>query len=240
MATIDSVTKFSSILLSLTALSGCGGGQTGGEVSDQPQIVEGPPHCTNLATRLSSIDAVGPFGFSAGDLLAFASGTHSARVGWLAHPVGDVRIVSGPESGQGDVELEIRYTGGAVRHVDSTLKPGTTEGPPHECNDWLELDVDVTLRTSGGTFDETWTTRLAGNLEGAAIDRYFTPEELDGTFYAEVLQPQNGSLENFFMSASIGSDGRFSGQVSSSLLIPVEGGITSAWVDYALWPVGSL
>jgi hypothetical protein len=28
--------------------------------------------------------------------------------------------------------------------------------------------------------------------------------------------------------------------VSSSLLIPVEGGITSAWVDYALWPVGSL
>jgi hypothetical protein len=239
MATIDSVTTFSGILLFLTALAGCGGGQTGGEVSDQPQLVEGPPHCKNLATRLSSIDAVGPLGFSGGDLLAFASGTHAARVSWIAHPTGDVQIVSGPESGQSDVELEIRYTGGAVRHVDSTLEPGTTEGPPHECNDWLELDVDVTLRTSGGTFDETWTTRLAGTLESAAIDRDFTPDELDGTFYAEVLHPPNGSLENFFTSASIRRDGTFSGQVSGSLVVPVEGGITAAWVDYALWPVQS-
>jgi hypothetical protein len=239
MASIDSVTKFSSILLSITALAACGGGQTGGEVSDQPHIVEGPAHCTNVATRLESVDAIGPLGFSAADLLAFASGTHTSRVGWVAHPAGEVHIVSGPESGQSDVELEIRYTDGAARHVDSTLTPGTNDGPPHECNDWLELDVDVTLRTSGGTLDETWTTRLAGNLDSAAIDRSFAPDELDGSFYAEVLSPENGSLENFFTSASVASDGTFSGQVSGNLVIPVEGGITAAWVDYALWPVGS-
>jgi hypothetical protein len=239
MMSIDSVTKFSSILLSLTALAACGGGQTGGEVSDQPQIVEGPPHCTNVATRLESVDVVGPLGFSGAALLAFASGTHSAKVHWISHPVVDVHIVSGPESGQGDVELEIRYTGGAVRHVDSTLKQGTTEGPPHECNDWLELDVDVALRTSGGTLDETWTTRLVGNPDAASIDRSFTPEELNGTFYAEVRSPENGRLENFFTSATVSSDGKFTGQVSGNFVIPVEGGITSGWVDYAFWPAGS-
>jgi hypothetical protein len=240
MASITSVAKVSSILFCLTALAACGGGQTGGEVSDQPHIVEGPPHCTNLATRLKSVDVVGPLGFSGAQVLAFAEGMHTARVGWVAHPMVDVHIVSGPESGQSDVELEVRYTGGSVRHVDSTLKPGSTDGPPQECNDWLEVDVDVTLRTSGGSLGETWTTRLAGNLDGAAIDRSFTPDELDGSFYAEVLSPENGSLENFFLSAAIARDGALSGQVSSNLVIPVEGGITAAWVDYALWPAGTL
>jgi hypothetical protein len=239
MASIESIAKLSSVLLALVGLPACGGGQTGGEVTDEPQTVEGPAHCNNVATRLTSVDAVGPLGFSGADILGFANGTHSARVEWVPHPVGDVHIASGPEVGQGDVELEVRYTGGAVRHVDSTLKPSTTEGLPRECNDWLELDVEVALRTSGGALDETWTTRLAGNLDGAAIDRDFTPSELDGAFYADVLSPENGSLENFFTSASIRSDGVFSGQVSGNLLIPVEGGITVAWVDYAFWPVRS-
>jgi hypothetical protein len=239
MTSIDSVSKFSSTLLSVAALAACGGGQTGGEVADQPQTVEGPPHCDNVATRLGSVDTVGPLGFSGASLLAFAGGLHSARVDWLAHPVGDVHIVSGPESGQGNVELEVRYEGGAVRHVDSTLKPSGTDGPPAECNDWLELDVEVVLRTGGGALNETWTTRLAGNLDGAAIDRRFTPDELDGSFYAEVLRPENGSLDGFFTAAFIGSDGALSGQVSGNLVIPVPGGSTTGWVDYALWPVRS-
>jgi hypothetical protein len=235
MTSIESVARVSTVLLA-AALSACGGGQTGGEVEGGTHTVEGPGHCNNVATPLASVDTVGPLGYAAADLLAFASGTHSARAAWLVHPMHDVHIDTGPEVGQTDVELDIRYAGGVARHVDSTPRPTTTEGPVQTCSDWLEVDVEVTLRTSGGALDEAWRLPLAGDLDSASVYRRFEPGELDGAFYANVVQPENGELKQFFIATGVGSDGKLSGQVSGVLEIAVEGGVTMAWVDYALWP----
>jgi len=100
---------------------------------------------------------VSSLGFSAADLIALGEGSHTETLVWLENEIAS-------SSGVGSTEVEVRLElGDSARFVDRSPKPSENngqEGGPDiayesSCNDRLELDATLTLKTADGALDES-------------------------------------------------------------------------------------
>lgn len=143
-------------VLTLSCLLGCSsaGGQTGSEDGAQ---------CWNVRTPIA-LDAASPLGFSANDGLSLAQGTHSAALHWLPA----TQYPYGPESGQGMVDVTVTSLGTAVYATTDYSKDQSAIQAEIGCAPAVLTDVNVTLHTAGGAFDESFTTILVEDMAGTA------------------------------------------------------------------------
>ena len=159
-------------LLLLTAFAsapGCAGGQTGHE------DVAG--HCIEQQTQLD-LGEVSPLGFSAADVLKFTEGEHVTAIEWQP-----IDVLYGPESGTNELTLSVESLGRA-RYVD--------RGKNACCFAAVQVDVRVTLGTSGGALGESFVTVLeARSADAASLQMLLEP-------------PLGGSLS--FDQQSLGSE----------------------------------
>ena len=148
-------------LLLLTAFAsgpGCAGGQTGdegafGQCSEQRAPLE--------------LGEVSPLGFSAADVLSFVEGEHVTTIDWQP-----IDVPYGPESGKGELTLSVESLGHA-RYVD--------RGEARCCFAAVQVDVRVTLRTSGGALRESFVTVLEAHTADAAWLQALIEPPLDGS-----------------------------------------------------------
>jgi hypothetical protein len=133
------------LLTACASASGCAGGQTGQE------DVTGP--CNEERTPLD-LGEVSPLGFSAADVLSFAEGENVTTIEWQP-----IDIPYGPESGTQQLTLSVASLGRA-RYVDRGESPC--------CFAAVQVDVRVTLETSGGALSESFVTVLEARSADAA------------------------------------------------------------------------
>ena len=133
------------LLTAFASAAGCAGGQTGSE--------DVPGHCPEQKTPLALGEA-SPLGFSAADVLSFVEGEHVATIEWQP-----IDVPFGPESGKEELTLSVQNLGHA-RYVD--------RGQSACCFAAVQVDVRVTLQTSGGALGESFVTVLEANGADAA------------------------------------------------------------------------
>jgi hypothetical protein len=162
--------QLTSVLL-LTAFAsgpGCAGGQTGDEgVFGQ---------CSEQQAPLA-LGEVSPLGFSAADVLSFVEGQHATTIEWQP-----LDVSYGPESGKGELTLSVENLGHA-RYVD--------RGDAQCCFAAVQVDVRVTLRTSGGALNESFVTVLEAHSADAAWLQMLVEPPLGGSLSFD--QPAPGA-----------------------------------------------
>jgi hypothetical protein len=160
-------------LLLLTAFAagpGCAGGQTGHEG------YVAPGQCHEQPTALE-LGQVSPLGFSAADVLRFVEGEHVTAIAWQP-----IDFPYGPDSGQGELTLSVENLGHA-RYVD--------RGDAECCFAAVQVDVRVTLRTSGGALHESFVTVLEAHSADAAWLQMLVEPPLGGSLSFD--QPAPGA-----------------------------------------------
>jgi hypothetical protein len=160
--------------------------------------------CKGEATVLDSTSAVTELGFSAADVLAFAAGTHEEPIRWHDNDIATL----GPEKGEHVVTITLGHDDGEIRWMTPATAPGGNLGGPEPaiapadgpavdlpaiggCRPWLEIDVQVTIKSDGGALDESFDATLrTRNKLLASLYANPDPDELGGTFAPEeILQP---------------------------------------------------
>jgi hypothetical protein len=157
------------LLTAFVNASGCAGGQTGGESV--------PGVCIEQRTPLDLAQA-SPLGFSAAEVLSFAEGEHVTTIVWQP-----IDVPYGPESGASQLTLAVESLGRA-RYVDRDESKC--------CFAAVQVDVRVTLSTSGGALGESFVTVLEAYGPNAA------------SLQANITPPLGGSLS--FDQQALGSE----------------------------------
>jgi hypothetical protein len=228
-------------------LTGCFGGQTGGEVvgAGGAQVVRdhevsAPLMCVDQVEALA-FDEPSGLSFTGADVLAFAGGTHTASLLWSPN---SAPATYGPEQGESSIEMTVLYTGGQVRfvHSESTTPPNAGQATdllaPGCQPDRLEVDVVVRLSTSGDALAEEFAATLRANSPTVAQLLHELPlDTLSGTFAVSV--PPGYSTRSLKVDASLQADsfhGLLWGQVDvppPSREDPKSGPLD---IRYAQWP----
>ena len=135
-------------------------------------------------TVVESLDEDPGVGFSASDILAFAEGTHEEPLHWNPQELATI----GPESGDGSITITVQHSDGEVRYVQEDPDAASTGDeignllPEGECRPWLELDVEVTVKTGGGVLDEHFDATLVSNNKLlATLFVHPEPDKLSGS-----------------------------------------------------------
>jgi hypothetical protein len=194
--------------------------------------------CVEKASVLAGIDAASALGFSAADLLVVAEGSHTSGMKWAAGLAeGPVTVSFGPESGAGELTVTIAHAGGEVRFIDSSYADnGGLDGGYAECDDRLEVDVDVTVTTAGGAFSESFTAPLRATSRGIGrILHEIAVDEFAGSFAVTELAPSNAELGPVELTIGVSESGLFGG--ATTIVEMSDGEVASAgFVDVARWP----
>lgn len=220
---VRSTWKWLWALMCCVAVAGCLGGETG-----DPGADETGAGCIDTVTVLPSATADSPLGFTAADALAHAEGTFVDSLHWIAAD----GVVYGPESGPSTITTTVAYEGGEVRFVDSEIDPAALVGI--DCPDRIEVDVAVTVSSSGGALAETFTAPLrAVDERHASIIQSIEPASLGGSLTAS----DDGGLTFAGVSIEAGfSDAGRHGEVIA-FFEGESGGVSSvARAEIARWP----
>jgi hypothetical protein len=161
-----------------------------------------------------ALDDDAALGFSAEDVLAFAGGTHEEALRWLPIMNGSY----GPESGEGSITITVTHDGAEARVVQPDENPSgeefLTDLDGSLCQPWLELDVAVTVETSGGALDESFDAVLrTQNAVAAFLFVHPDPDALNGSFSAD-YDIEGFNLEQLDLGITLtpfGTSGTFSG-----------------------------
>lgn len=153
-----------------------GGGVLAGQTGDEgatPWTPGGPSNdsaCPLSATAeaLASLDEEVGLGFSANDLLAFAGGSHEARVRWNARAaVGDYldyAVHVTPGGLDEPLQVTLSHDASPPRYRTRTqIDPFPDGGVPRYCRGQLELGVTVELRSQSSALDESWRGTLSAS-----------------------------------------------------------------------------
>jgi hypothetical protein len=153
------------LLIALAALGGCGGVQAGGQTGE-----ESDGRCV-FATSPLSQQELSPLGFSADQALALVADPHHATFSWQQAS----GLTYGPETGTGEVTVEIAASGGArFARVDAARSTA-------DCEDHVRIPVSVALVTAGGALDEVFSANLvAATADEAAITQSVPSASLRG------------------------------------------------------------
>lgn len=171
---------------------GCNATETGnpygGSPDDNGQGVDSGLNCDETTEDIDATEQT-ELGFSAEDLASAIAGRHTTTLAWLDGS----GVQYGPESGTGEITLEV--TTGDARFVTSRPRESGGDeaaidlvGPG--CRNELELDVTLTLTSSGGALDETVDTVVrAVNPDFARAHFTLASDELGGTLEVSVAAP---------------------------------------------------
>jgi hypothetical protein len=150
------------------------GGQTGDDGGSDPLV------CEVVGTTPLAFDEPSVLGFAASAAAPLVTGAHVLPLEWApvdwwndgAEP--PTRIQYGPESGIGEVHLEIELVEDSARFVD--LEDARWPG---NCADRVEVDANIAFETAAGAFQERFraaidvmtgeVARLAHPIPGAAL-----------------------------------------------------------------------
>jgi hypothetical protein len=201
--------------------------------------------CVDTITVLSSVDEVAALGFSAAQVLAVAEGSHASEMTWgEGLGEGPVKVMFGPESGAGALTVDVAYAGGEVRFVSS--KPEESEGEGLDdgafyanCNDRLEVDVEVSVKTDGGALDESFTAPLRATSRGISrISREIAVEALAGSFALTTVEPDNAEVGPLAFTIGISGSGLFGG-IASTVQVSDGEVVSAGFMNVASWPGGA-
>jgi len=228
-------------------LTGCMGGQTGGEFDGDG---EGPPHvpgepaghggCVDTKTAVALFDSA-RLGFSAADVLEYTARTHASSLAWSTPSIVPVRF--GPETGVSSIEMTIEHAGGEARFVESEPAPppegGTSSGAAVVCGpDRLEIDVAVRLTSGGGALSEAFAGVLVASVPGRAeLSHDFPIDRLSGSFFVEL--PASYSAPKLHVNALLeprSFRGNIWGVVEQRVGSGSDGSVGATHVIYAAWP----
>lgn len=151
---------------------------------DDPVETAGDRYCVQTITVLEDLDAVGPTGLLPRDVLEASEGAFSGGMTWLAE--GPVRY-SGA-LGPIPLTIEVTYAGGEIRDVDAELVTPCQHDGPCPCEDRLEIDMEMRVRSDDGVLDEAWTVAVhhqpsydGFGSNGTSIYHRFDPDETQGS-----------------------------------------------------------
>lgn len=159
--------------------------------------VEGCPsqeQCVEVAAVRVGLDATSALGFSAAEVLALAAGEHQATLLWElgSQHAERVRLGFMPELGPGQITVDVAYDGGEVRHVTSESQGGCGF---IRCNDHLEIDVEVSVRSAGGALNERFAATLRATTPHVVTLSGVVPQTgLAGALMLAVEDPPNAEL----------------------------------------------
>lgn len=189
--------------------------------------------CEETVTVLESVDEVSALGFAAADVLSFAEGSHQSAIHW--HP-GDIQF--GPETGEGELSVDVAYDGGEIRFVDAEPKGG--EGFGGDCPDRLEIDADVSMTTSGGALDEHFVgTIQAMRSNVATILEKREPDEFEGALEVESVDIENGEATAITLGIGLSTFGIF-GSIDGGIQVEDGDAVGFGGFNYATFPDAKL
>ncbi|WP_437336220.1 hypothetical protein [Sorangium sp. So ce394] len=178
-------------LLAAACTAPQGGSQTGHD-----GLGTGDGACEETSIVVGSLEEATALGFTAGEVLAQAEGTFESPIVWA--PPGDM-VNAGPEQGEGEITIDVAHGGGAIRFVESRFVESRpwgsndeTEGGPaiagDLCKSRIEIDVELTIATSGGALAETVPAILSSSdPRHVALEAELDPDALSGSL---VFTPQ--------------------------------------------------
>lgn len=172
------------------------------------------------------IDELSPLGFSAQEVLTAAEGHHEVTTEWLA-PTPPFTELESSAMGQTNVSLQVQWTGGEVRYVESGLrmvkpKPGEVMvgiaiDEESTCPDRVEVDVEATLESSDGALQEVaegtvvarrpWVADVMVPLDAGA---------LRGSLRLELPSSSNAEIKELAFAAQVGQ-GLFRGNLRGTV-----------------------
>lgn len=234
-------------VLVFSSAAACSGGQTGdlSGQNDKGGENTGGDQCNDVLHPLASLDEATSLGFSAGQILEFAAGEFKTPLVW-----GQPSNVSfGPESGTGELTMNVSYEGGALYFVESTPKEGGQEGGEiglvgSGCSNSLRMDVTVSVQTAGGALNEAFEASLETSSRFAAeFNEPLEPASLNGSFEILSVEPAEGQVKQFGLSATLTPFG-VTGTLSSIVEVhypgaagdPTGGAVGAVGVTYASFP----
>jgi len=193
--------------------------------------------CVEEVTVLAGVDAASPLGFSASEVLSVAVGERTSSMAWgegLAD--GGVTVKFGPESGAAELSVTVAYAGGEVRYVKSTPEESGWDGGYADCHDRLEVDAEVSVKSSGGALDESFTAALrASTPRISTLTREIKHEELGGSLALTTVAPVEASVGAVNLDLGFTQDGIFGGAWSQVEVVMGEV-VGATWMSYARWP----
>jgi len=209
------------------------------DIPGDGDTLEGGGGCVEEVTVLAGVDAANALGFTAAEVLDFASGEHASPMVWGEGVEDGLATVHfGPEAGAGKLTAVIDYAGGEVRYVKSSPAPSEYDGGFAICNDRLEIDVEVKLESAGGAFHEGFmaalratTPRIATLVHDVAV------EDLDGSLALTEVSPASVSVGDVHIELGITEDGLFGG-ASSVVEVHEDDWVAATFMNYATWPGG--
>ncbi len=233
-------------------VSGCLGGQTGGEVEGPTPALGNDLSCDEVI-RAIAFDEPSPLGESAADALAPVLRVSSSSLLWSANTA---PVTLGPERGVSEIQISIEYQGGRVLWTDSEPKPamsgaggtgasgmgaGTALTALPACLDRLEVDVVASLATAGGALDESFPVTLRlDTAERVSLSHALLVADLSGSL--SVSTSDGTSAPRLLVYAfwdEAGFHGSLDGEVATKRTIeqnPSSSSSSSALIQYAVWP----
>jgi hypothetical protein len=206
---------------------------SGGQTGEDSEIA-----CKDIKYPLASIESISPLGFSASQILSFATGRHESTLAWhdlhnVVPSSGNDAGVSGvdyrPGPGETPVALTFTYSDGAIRFLHREPVSPAEAGV---CNDSLEIDVDASLVTGDGALDESFATTLyAYSSQQANWGAIIPWSEITGSFRVTTYVPDfaaglplSGSVTPIDTVGHVGE--------------PVQVDLGPGNVSFADWPAG--
>lgn len=151
---------------------------------EDPVETAGGRTCVETITVLESLDAIGSTGLRPRDVLEASEGTFSGSMTWAAEGPARYDGALGPAP----LTIEVTYAGGEIRDVDAELVMACEHDGPCPCEDRLEVDMDMRVRSEDGVLNEAWTVAVrhqptsdgfGGN--GTSIYHRFDPDQTQGS-----------------------------------------------------------
>jgi hypothetical protein len=161
------------LVWTLGLLLGCGGSETGNPIVKDPGE-SASSGCEVVDSTKLELGTRSELGFSADDVLAYAGGAHSEALSWGLLRFGSYE----PEHDTSTLALNVAPRGAKLVHYTNE---GGGEIATH-CGAQLEIEVDLTLNSSGGALkEEVRATLVAKRAELATVWKNLDPKALKGT-----------------------------------------------------------
>lgn len=240
---IQRLTSCGVVALALGLGAGCEGGQTG-DLSGQNDgggTEANSGGCEEHKQKLASFDEMTDAG-SANQLLAFAEGRFEAPITWKAPSSGQAWS-SGPESGQGQVHVDVTrgqnaylltYSPREQTGAGAGIDIGVICPAPQ-----LGVEAQVEVSTDGGALDESYATLLRSSTAGVAQFRVpFDPAKVHGELSLSSSNPQ-AKLVQLELGATLtaeGMTGRLAGIEQTTFGSGPDSVASATEAVLAVWP----